>query len=51
MIIRQWIGDLAFAIVLALPVAALTHPVAASHQTRSPATTQLASAERISVLS
>jgi hypothetical protein len=32
MIVRQWVGDLAFAILLTLPLAALARPLAVSPQ-------------------
>jgi hypothetical protein len=46
MTLRQSLGDLGFAILLALPLAALARTVPAPHPKSFPAASQLASADR-----
>lgn len=54
MTVRQWVGDLAFAILLAAPIAALARPVPVPPQkalvAHASAAHGLAGSERISVL-
>jgi hypothetical protein len=47
MIVRQLIGDLGFAILLALPLAALARPLPAPHPKTFPAGPQVASVDRL----